>query len=146
VKIPEKGEALTRACRQEAGDALRARMGSALDPEKERQKPDRSCGDVVMKRTRIRCVKLLGAALTAEEQFTWALIAGGASNKEIAFQRGVTEAAVSKLLRGIFEKTGVRNRVKIALLWHGLDPDRALSSAASIARDNQFASKMEMAA
>lgn len=106
-----------------------------------------------MKRTRIRCVKLLGSALTAEEQFTWALIAGGASNKEVAFQRGVTETAVSKNLRGIFEKTGVRNRVKIALLWHRLDADRALNVAAQLARDNPpisrglpVAPKMEMAA
>ena len=81
-----------------------------------------------MKRARIRCVKLLGSALTAEEQFTWALIAGGASNS-------------------------VRNRVKIALLWHRLDADRALNVAAQLARDNPpiscglpVAPKMEMAA
>ena len=92
-----------------------------------------------MKRKNNRRAKRLGEALTADEQFTWALIASGAGNKEIAYQRGVPEQAVSRTLRDLFEKTGLGNRVKLALLWHGVDADKALALAASIARDAGYA-------
>lgn len=57
--------------------------------------------------------------LTARELDTARLVAGGASNKVIASELGITERTVKAHLGSIFQKTGTRDRLQLALLVNG---------------------------
>lgn len=48
------------------------------------------------------------------------LVAGGASNKEIAQQLFITERTVKAHMTAIFEKTGVRDRLQLSLKINGM--------------------------
>ncbi|MBI1736291.1 MAG: response regulator transcription factor [Candidatus Rokubacteria bacterium] len=58
-------------------------------------------------------------ALTAREREIAGLVAGGASNKEIASRLGVTERTVKAHLTAIFRKLGVTDRLRLALYLNG---------------------------
>jgi DNA-binding NarL/FixJ family response regulator len=51
--------------------------------------------------------------LTNRERETLALIVSGCCNKEIARAMGITEGTVKLHVHSIFNKTGVRSRVKL---------------------------------
>jgi DNA-binding NarL/FixJ family response regulator len=53
--------------------------------------------------------------LTPQEMKVVALIAQGCKNKEIALRLGTTEQAIKNYLRSVYEKTGVSDRVELAL-------------------------------
>lgn len=56
--------------------------------------------------------------LTARESEIAALVAAGQSNKVIAAENGISERTVKVHLNNIFRKTGVRNRVQLALAFN----------------------------
>jgi DNA-binding NarL/FixJ family response regulator len=56
--------------------------------------------------------------LTARESEIAALVAAGQSNKVIAADNGITERTVKVHLNNIFRKTGLRNRVQLALAFN----------------------------
>lgn len=55
--------------------------------------------------------------LSQGEQFLVRLVHCGLHNKAIAARAGITENAVKQRLRHIFDKTGMGNRVELALWW-----------------------------
>jgi DNA-binding NarL/FixJ family response regulator len=77
--------------------------------------------------------RILGQRPPAEAADSWAkllsereaqvarLVAGGASNKEIASQLEITERTVKAHLSAIFEKLGVRDRLQLSLRINGLN-------------------------
>jgi DNA-binding NarL/FixJ family response regulator len=68
-------------------------------------------------------------ALTRRETEIAEQVAAGHSNKMIAAEAGITERTVKTHLNNIFRKTGVRNRVQLALAVNDAeDPPRRLSS------------------
>lgn len=56
--------------------------------------------------------------LTSKEMKIVALITQGCKNKEIAVHLGTTEQVVKNYLRGIFDKTGVSDRLELALFTY----------------------------
>lgn len=61
------------------------------------------------------------SALLSERELQAAkLVAGGASNKEIADQLAITERTVKAHLSAIFEKLGVRDRLQLSLRINGV--------------------------
>lgn len=62
----------------------------------------------------------ISSQLSEREQQVAELVAGGASNKEIARQLDITERTVKAHLTAIFEKTGVRDRLQLSLRINGL--------------------------
>ena len=62
------------------------------------------------------------AALTEREQQVARAVAGGASNKEIARELGITERTVKAHTGAIFEKLGVRDRLQLSLRVLGRHP------------------------
>ena len=69
-----------------------------------------------------------------------ALIAEGSKNKEIASQLGTKEQVVKNYLRSIYDKTGVSDRLELALftIHH-----RALAEAAERVRESWCAARKE---
>jgi two-component system, NarL family, nitrate/nitrite response regulator NarL len=59
------------------------------------------------------------ALLTERERQVATAVAGGASNKEIARQLGITERTVKAHAGAIFSKLDVRDRLQLSLLVHG---------------------------
>lgn len=59
------------------------------------------------------------ALLTERERQVATAVAGGASNKEIARQLGITERTVKAHTGAIFSKLDVRDRLQLSLLVHG---------------------------
>jgi DNA-binding NarL/FixJ family response regulator len=59
------------------------------------------------------------ALLTEREQQVARAVAGGASNKEIARQLGITERTIKAHTGAIFSKLDVRDRLQLSLLVHG---------------------------
>ena len=57
----------------------------------------------------------LNSRLTSREQQIAQQVAAGLSNKVIAADAGITERTVKAHLNSIFRKTGIRNRVQLAL-------------------------------
>jgi DNA-binding NarL/FixJ family response regulator len=57
--------------------------------------------------------------LTTREREIAGLVAGGASNKEIAARLGVTERTVKAHLTAVFRKLGVTDRLRLALYLNG---------------------------
>ena len=53
--------------------------------------------------------------LTSKEMKIVALITQGCKNKEIAIRLGTTEQVVKNYLRSIYDKTGVSDRLELAL-------------------------------
>jgi len=53
--------------------------------------------------------------LSPREQAVVALIAQAMSNKEIAYELGLTYGSVKEYVSRIFRKTGARNRTELAL-------------------------------
>ena len=49
------------------------------------------------------------------------LVAGGASNKEIADRLSIAERTVKAHLTAIFEKTGARDRLQLSLKVNGMN-------------------------
>jgi DNA-binding NarL/FixJ family response regulator len=62
--------------------------------------------------------------LTAREQETAALLARGASNKEIARQLDITERTVKAHVGAMLEKLGVRDRLRLSLIINGIEKPR----------------------
>ncbi len=60
------------------------------------------------------------AALSGREIEVAGLVAGGASNKEVAGQLAITERTVKAHLSAIFEKLGVRDRLQLSLRINGV--------------------------
>ena len=48
------------------------------------------------------------------------LVAGGASNREVAEQLSITERTVKAHLSAIFEKLGLRDRLQLSLRINGV--------------------------
>ncbi|MCB1801989.1 MAG: response regulator transcription factor [Gammaproteobacteria bacterium] len=65
------------------------------------------------------------AALTPREAEVALAVATGHSNKVIALDSGVSERTIKAQLNSIFRKTGVRNRVQLALALSHLQPNPA---------------------
>jgi two-component system, NarL family, nitrate/nitrite response regulator NarL len=59
------------------------------------------------------------ALLTERERQVALAVAGGASNKEIARQLGITERTIKAHTGAIFSKLDVRDRLQLSLLIHG---------------------------
>ncbi|WP_428608278.1 LuxR C-terminal-related transcriptional regulator [Sedimenticola sp.] len=59
------------------------------------------------------------AELTAREQEIAQRVANGQSNKLIAYELGITERTVKAHLGNIFQKSGTKNRLQLALLANG---------------------------
>jgi DNA-binding NarL/FixJ family response regulator len=53
--------------------------------------------------------------LTEKEKKVVSLVSDGWKNKEIAKQIGTSEHVVKNILRGIYDKTGMWNRLELAL-------------------------------
>lgn len=70
-------------------------------------KPSQTNEDVVGARVRDR--------LTSKEMKIVALIVQGCKNKEIAIRLGTTEQVVKNYLRNVYDKTGVSDRLELAL-------------------------------
>ena len=60
------------------------------------------------------------ALLSERESQVAKLVAGGASNKEIAEQLSITERTVKAHLSAIFEKLGLRDRLQLSLRINGV--------------------------
>lgn len=58
-------------------------------------------------------------ALTERERDTARLVAQGMSNKQVAGELDITERTVKAHLSAIFQKTGIRNRLQLALMMKG---------------------------
>ncbi|NTV71317.1 MAG: response regulator transcription factor [Azonexaceae bacterium] len=61
------------------------------------------------------------ALLSERESQVAKLVAGGASNKEIAGQLSITERTVKAHLSAIFEKLGLRDRLQLSLRINGVN-------------------------
>lgn len=61
------------------------------------------------------------ALLSERESQVAKLVAGGASNKEIADQLSITERTVKAHLSAIFEKLGLRDRLQLSLRINGVN-------------------------
>lgn len=59
--------------------------------------------------------------LTAREQEAAVLVAGGASNKEIARQLDITERTVKAHVSAMLEKLGARDRLQLSLIINGVE-------------------------
>jgi hypothetical protein len=59
------------------------------------------------------------------------LIAGGASNKEVARALDIAERTVKAHAGAIFEKLGARDRLHLALIMNGREPAAAAQPAPS---------------
>ena len=59
--------------------------------------------------------------LTAREQEAALLVAGGASNKEIARQLDITERTVKAHVSAMLEKLGARDRLQLSLMINGVE-------------------------
>ncbi|MFH1659195.1 MAG: response regulator transcription factor [Pseudomonadota bacterium] len=59
--------------------------------------------------------------LSERESQVAKLVAGGASNKEIADQLSITERTVKAHLSAIFEKLGLRDRLQLSLRINGVN-------------------------
>ncbi|MFT3962045.1 helix-turn-helix transcriptional regulator [Propionivibrio sp.] len=62
--------------------------------------------------------------LTAREQEAAALLAQGASNKEIARRMAITERTVKAHVGAMLEKLGARDRLQLSLILNGLEAPR----------------------
>ncbi len=60
------------------------------------------------------------ALLSERESQVARLVAGGASNKEIAAQLSITERTVKAHLSAVFEKLGLRDRLQLSLKINGM--------------------------
>lgn len=69
------------------------------------------------------------AALTQRELEVARLIAGGASNKEVARALDIAERTVKAHAGAIFEKLGARDRLHLALIMNGREPAAAAQPA-----------------
>lgn len=69
-------------------------------------------------------------ALTGREMEVARKIAGGASNKEVARDLNITERTVKAHAGAIFEKLGARDRLHLALIMNGRDPNAGSAPAA----------------
>lgn len=59
------------------------------------------------------------ASLSAREREIALAIATGASNKEVAREKGITERTVKAHLSAVFERLGVRDRLQLSILVNG---------------------------
>ena len=64
------------------------------------------------------------STLTPREQETAALLAKGASNKEIARQLDITERTVKAHVGAMLEKLGARDRLQLSLIINGVENPR----------------------
>ncbi|MBI5305852.1 MAG: helix-turn-helix transcriptional regulator [Chloroflexi bacterium] len=55
--------------------------------------------------------------LSAREREIIALVATGASNKEIAYQLALSSKTVTNVLTRVFAKTQTRSRTELAVRW-----------------------------
>ena len=62
--------------------------------------------------------------LTATEQRLVNAVMRGATNREIAARLGLSEQTVKNRLSQLYRKTGVRNRVELAMNTSGRSDDR----------------------
>jgi DNA-binding NarL/FixJ family response regulator len=62
--------------------------------------------------------------LTTREQEAAALVAKGASNKEIARQLDITERTVKSHVSAMLEKLGARDRMQLSLIINGIEKQR----------------------
>jgi DNA-binding CsgD family transcriptional regulator len=70
---------------------------------------------------------LLGQPLTPAEKQVYALVASALPNKNIAAQLLITEGTIKHHVGVILKKLGLKNRVQLALRYHGIDiPNSAL--------------------
>lgn len=60
------------------------------------------------------------AMLSEREEQVARLVAGGASNKEVATQLSITERTVKAHLTAVFDKLGLRDRLQLSLRINGL--------------------------
>ncbi|WP_298398842.1 response regulator transcription factor [uncultured Azonexus sp.] len=65
-------------------------------------------------------IDVLPGTLSEREMQVAKLVAGGASNKEIANQLSIAERTVKAHLTAIFDKTGTRDRLQLSLKINGL--------------------------
>jgi DNA-binding NarL/FixJ family response regulator len=73
--------------------------------------------------------------LTSKEMKIVALITQGCKNKEIAMRLGTTEQVVKNYMRVIFDKTGVSDRLELALfIYH----HKMLAEAAAAVGDEML--------
>ena len=64
---------------------------------------------------------LPAASLTARQQQLWWLLAEGKSNKEIAYELGLSEGTVKQHLVALYRKLGVSSRIQAARMLRALD-------------------------
>ena len=72
--------------------------------------------------------------LTPKEMKIVALIVQGCKNKEIALRLGTTEQVIKNYLRGVYDKTGVSDRLELALftIHHRLLAEAAAAAGSQI--------------
>ena len=63
---------------------------------------------------------LFGEALSNSEKQVYALVASALPNKTIASQLHITEGTVKHHVGVIMKKLGLKNRVQLALNYHGI--------------------------
>jgi len=69
--------------------------------------------------TKIETTENWAAKLTEREQQVARVVAGGASNKEIAKELGITERTVKLHVGAVLSKLGVRDRLQLSLIVNG---------------------------
>ncbi len=78
-----------------------------------------SIPNIVPQIKKIETLENWTATLTEREQEVARVVAGGASNKEIAKQLGITERTVKLHVGAVLSKLGVRDRLQLSLVVNG---------------------------
>lgn len=68
------------------------------------------------------------SSLTEREREVAVAVAGGASNKEIARQLGITERTVKAHVGAILDKLGARDRLQLSLIVNGIETGRQVAN------------------
>ncbi|MFB7234110.1 LuxR C-terminal-related transcriptional regulator [Streptomyces sp. NPDC056269] len=72
--------------------------------------------------------------LTPQQQRIARLVAGGATNQEVADHLSLSPRTVDHHLRGVFARLGIRSRVELPAVVDGWDADREVPAAAAARR------------
>lgn len=82
-----------------------------------------------------RFADMLSLPLTSREQDTLTLIAGGMTNKSIAYELGICDGTVKVHVKNMMRKLNVRTRLELAIWALGLESEKNHSGSHKNERD-----------